>query len=509
MPSIKPISLFAFSCIVSIGTLLLYNIPFFNYIAHNTDETAAGRIFLLASLVVVMLALNFMMAYLTMWVLRTVGRIVLAILSLINATANYFIITYSVIIDATTIENVFNTRYSEASGFFSWGLWLFIIACGVLPALYCLLQPVVFGKAKKLGVCCGCSLAIVLAIASVNISQTLWISQHDTELGGLLQPWSYLVNTGRVISFQHDEQAEEIRLPDGKIADTEKAVVVLVIGESARKANFQLYGYERDTNPLLTKRKDLKVYQATSCATYTTAGAKAILEPQNSDDLYELLPNYAFRTGVDVSWRTYNWGEPPIHIDEYLTDIDLSALYPDVDRRYDGILFTGLRERIESSQKDKVLIILHTSTSHGPRYADKYPKEFEVYKPVDNIINAYDNTIRYTDFLLDSLINTLHAMTDWHSAMIYISDHGESLGENKIFMHGLPMKLAPKVQYEIPFLVWTSEGFRTYKPTSNVQDAPEGELPAVLEQHYIFHSVLNLLSIQSPAYNEDYDIFEK
>ena len=509
MPSIKPISLFAFSCIVSIGTLLLYNIPFFNYIAHNTDETAAGRIFLLASLVVVMLALNFMMAYLTMWVLRTVGRIVLAILSLINATATYFIITYSVIIDATTIENVFNTRYSEASGFFSWGLWLFIIACGVLPALYCLLQPVVFGKAKKLGVCCGCSLAIVLAIASVNISQTLWISQHDTELGGLLQPWSYLVNTGRVISFQHDEQAEEIRLPDGKIADTEKAVVVLVIGESARKANFQLYGYERDTNPLLTKRKDLKVYLATSCATYTTAGAKAILEPQNSDDLYELLPNYAFRTGVDVSWRTYNWGEPPIHIDEYLTDIDLSALYPDVDRRYDGILFTELRERIESSQKDKVLIILHTSTSHGPRYADKYPKEFEVYKPVDNIINAYDNTIRYTDFLLDSLINTLHAMTDWHSAMIYISDHGESLGENKIFMHGLPMKLAPKVQYEIPFLVWTSEGFRTYKPTSNVQDAPEGELPAVLEQHYIFHSVLNLLSIQSPAYNEDYDIFEK
>ena len=82
--------------------------------------------------------------------------------------------------------------------------------------------------------------------------------------------------------------------------------------------------------------------------------------------------------------------------------------------------------------------------------------------------------------------------------MIFISDHGESLGENKIYMHGLPMKLAPKVQYEIPFLVWISEGFRTYKQT----------LPAVLEQHYIFHSVLNLLSIDSPAYNKDFDIFE-
>ena len=506
----KPISLFAFACIVSIGTLLLYNIPFFNYVADNSNETAVGRIFLMASLVVIMLAANFMMTYLVMFLMRFVGRILLAILSLINATAVYFIFTYSVIIDETTIGNVFNTRYSEASGFFSWSLWLFILVFGVLPALWCLLQPVVIGKAKKLGVYCGSSLAIILAIALANINQTLWISQHDTELGGLLQPWSYLVNTVRMLSSQHDEQAEEIKLPDGKITNQEKTVVVLVIGESARKANFQLYGYQRDTNPLLSKQEGLKVFQANSCATYTTAGTKAILEPIDSDDLYELLPNYAFRTGVDVSWRTSNWGEPPIHIDEYLTDKDLVEKYPGAKNTYDDILFTGLRERIESSTKNKVLIVLHTSTSHGPKYADKYPKEFEVYKPVaknveegeknlDKLVNAYDNTIRYTDFLLNGLINTLSSMEEWHSAMIFISDHGESLGENKMFMHGLPMKLAPKVQYEIPFLVWTSKGFRDYKTTE--------ELPAVLEQHFVFHSVLNLLSIQSPAYDKSHDIF--
>jgi len=506
---LRPISLFAFSCIVSLGTLVLYNIPFFDYAANNSNEGVSGRMFLLASLVVIMLALNFMMTYLLMFLTRRVGRILLAILSVINATAVYFIFTYGVIIDATTIGNVFNTRYSEASGFFSWSLWLSIIVFGILPALYCLLQPVVFGKARKLGICCGGSLAIVLVVAVLNIGQTLWVSQHDTELGGLLQPWSYLVNTGRVISFSHDEQTEEIRLPDGQIADDEKAVVILVIGESARKANFQLYGYRRDTNPLLSRQDGLKVYQATSCATYTTAGTKAILEPKNTDDLYELLPNYAYRTGVDVSWRTSNWGEPPIHIDEYLTDTDLATRYPEEDDDYDGILFAGLRQRIESSKKNKVLIVLHTSTSHGPNYASKYPKAFEVYKPVaknveegeknvDMLVNAYDNTIRYTDFLLDSLINTLRTMTEWRSAMIFISDHGESLGENKMFMHGLPMKLAPKVQYEIPFLVWVSDGFRDYKQT----------LPAVLEQHYIFHSVLNLLSIRSPAYDMDYDIFQ-
>ena len=509
MTPIRSLSLFTFSCIVSIGTLLLYNIPFFQFVINNSNESTFGVVWLIVSLVVIMLAVNFMMTYLAMFCMRMVGRIVLAILSLINATAVYFIMTYNVIISATTIENVFNTRYSEASGFFSWSLWLFILVFGLLPALFCLLQPVVIGKVKKLGIYCGCSLAVILVVGLLNINQTLFISQHDTELGGLLQPWSYIANTYRVISFSQDEQAEEIKLPDGRITDDEKAVVVLVIGESARKANFQLYGYQRDTNPLLSKRQDLKVYQANSCATYTTAGTKALLEPKDCDELYELLPNYAFRTGVDVSWRTSNWGEPPIHIKEYLTDKELAEQYPDVDSDYEGILFAGLRQRIESSPKNKVLIILHTSTSHGPQYANKYPKAFEVYKPVaknveegekhvDMLVNAYDNTIRYTDFLLDSLINTLCSMTDWKSAMIFISDHGESLGENKMFMHGLPMKLAPKEQYEIPFLVWTSENFRAYK----------SNLPAVLEQHYIFHSVLNLLSIQSPAYNEDYDIFQ-
>ena len=504
----RPVSLITFSCIVSIGTLLLYNIPFFDFAIEKSNESSIGVAWLTVSLVIIMLAVNFMMTYLTMFCMRIVGRILLAILSVINATAFFFILNYNIIIDEITIGNVFNTRYSEASGFFSWGLWLFIFVFGILPALFCLLQPVVMGKAKKMGVYCGSSLAVILVIALLNINQTLFISQHDTELGGLLQPWSYLVNTCRVISISQHKQAEEIKLPDGKFTDDEKAVVVLVIGESARKANFQLYGYKRDTNPLLSKQQELKAFQATSCATYTTAGTKAILEAKDCDELYEPLPNYAFRTGADVVWRTSNWGEPPIHIDEYQTILQLADKYPDMSRDYDGTLFAGLRQRIESSSKNKVLIVLHTSISHGPQYASKYPKEFEVYKPVaenveegekhvDRLVNAYDNTIRYTDFLLDSLINTLRDMKDWKSAMIFISDHGESLGENKLFMHGLPKKLAPKEQYEIPFLVWTSENFREYK----------SQLPAVLEQHYVFHSVLNLLSIQSPAYNEAYDIF--
>lgn len=505
----RRLSLFAFSAIVSLATMLLYNIPFFEYALQNTNQSTGVRLFLIASLVVVMLLVNFMMTYLIMYLLRMAGRILLAILAIINATSLYFILTYNIIIDEITIGNVFNTRYSEASGFFSWSLWAFIIAFGVLPGLFCLLQPVVPGKAKQMGKYCGASLGIVLVLLVANINQTLWIGQHDTELGGLLQPWSYVVNSIRVTSMNMAKQAEEIKLPDGKITDNDKAVVVLVIGESARRANFQLYGYNRANNPLLSKQQGLKVFQAQSCATFTTAGVKAILEPKNSGDLYEPLPNYAFRTGADVVWRTTNWGEPPIHIDEYENEAKLAARYPDVNRKYDAILYAGLRERIEQSTKNKVLIVLHTSTSHGPAYATKYPKEFEVFKPVaynveegekdaSKLINAYDNSILYTDYLLSNLIDTLRSLKGWKSSMIFISDHGESLGENNMFMHGIPMKLAPKVQYEIPLLVWTSDGYRDYKTN----------LPEVLEQHYIFHSVLNLLSIQSPAYNKDFDIFK-
>ncbi len=515
---LRPISILAFSCIASIGTLLLYNIPFLHYAAVHTNEEATGRVMLLLSLTVIMLSLNFMMVYLTLFLTRLVGRLLLAILSLVNATAVYFILTYSVIIDATTIENVFNTRYSEASGFLSPSLWLFITAFGLLPALWCLLQPIVFGSLRQMALSCGAALAIAIVTAMMNIGQTLWVSQHDTELGGLVQPWSYVANTFRVISSQHDEQAEEIKLPDATITSAEKAVVVLVIGESARKANFQLYGYKRDTNPRLSRREGLRVYQATSCATYTTAGTKAILEPCESDDLYELLPNYAFRTGVDVVWRTSNWGEPPIHIDDYLTNEELGTRYPGANIYYDEILLMGLRRRIMESNSNKVLVILHTSTSHGPRYADKYPPEFEVYKPVarnieegekniDMLVNAYDNTIRYTDHLLSNLIDTLRTIDNWHAAMMFVSDHGESLGENHMFMHGLPMKLAPCVQYEIPFLVWTSQDFRHYKTTSSHKQTPRGQLPPVLNQHHVFHSVLNLLSIHSDAYNPDMDIF--
>jgi lipid A ethanolaminephosphotransferase len=150
---------------------------------------------------------------------------------------------------------------------------------------------------------------------------------------------------------------------------------------------------------------------------------------------------------------------------------------------------------------------LHTSTSHGPTYNKKYPPQFETFKPVCNsvelgkcsqteLINAYDNTIVYTDYILAQVIENLQALKDYKSTMIFVSDHGESLGEKNLYMHGVPLSLAPKEQYEIPFIVWVSEGSKHVKSINKIT------------QSYVFHSVLNFLNIQSPIYNEELNIYK-
>jgi lipid A ethanolaminephosphotransferase len=280
---------------------------------------------------------------------------------------------------------------------------------------------------------------------------------------------------------------------------------VLIIGESARRDRFSLYGYERETNPLLA-RDSVTALIANAAATYTTAGVKAIVDHAPIGKLYEILPNYLFRTGVDVVWRTNNWGEPPVHIEKYRKVEDLKQMYPEADAAYDGILLEGLKEEVQSSGKDKVFIVLHTSTSHGPTYNKKYPSEFEKFTPVCNTVemskvnpeelnNAYDNSILYTDYLIHNTIEAMKKLEGWSSCVLFVSDHGESLGENNLYMHGVPMSMAPREQVEIPFIVWTSDN------SLKIKEQKVGH-------YHVFHSVLDFFGVQSPVFDSDKTIFE-
>lgn len=505
----KHVPVWWFAAVLSAVNLALFHFPFFEFVVDKTNQGAGSKILFVASIAVIMFLLNFFVGYLVCFLLRKkVGQVLAAICFVLSCMCVYFVSTYNVIIDRSMLGNVFNTHFSEASGFISLKMMMCVVIFGIVPAYFIVKVKLRYGTWRRFAISSAVSLVAIVSIVGVNVNSFLWIGQYDTQLGALLMPWSYVVNTIRHVSLKFDERKPEIILPDAQIINNDKKVVVLVIGESARKANFSLYGYERNTNPRLSKLETLHVFDAQSCATYTTAGVKAILEYQESSKLYEILPNYMYRTGVDVQWRTANWGEPPLHIADVKIEDYLRSISAEADKPYDTILLTGLKQRIDSCKSDKLLIVLHTSTSHGPNYSKKYPKEFEIYKPVcDNVeqadkhlpelVNAYDNSIIFTDYLLNEIIEMLSEVKNATTAMIFVSDHGESLGENSLFMHGVPLNVAPREQYEIPFLIWTSSSEYEFKQPAKV-----------IDQHYVFHTVMHMLDVESPVYNPNFDLIK-
>ncbi|BFM45619.1 phosphoethanolamine--lipid A transferase EptA [Flavobacterium sp. CFS9] len=426
---------------------------------------------------------------------------------MISSIAVYFVNTYSVIIDESMIGNILNTNYEESSSFFSFKVILYVVFLGIIPSIYIAKAKITKVPLKEFSITASVTLVFIAVLVFVNASNWLWIDKNSKRLGGLAMPWSYSVNTPLFYIHKFKKNEKEILLPNAVIKDNEKSVVVLVIGESARRQNFSLYGYKKNTNPLLSKTENVFHFNANSCATYTTAGVKCILEHKDSNDLYEILPNYLYRNNVEVIWRTTNWGEPPVHIKNYQNKEALKADCKGEECEYDEVLLRGLKEQIQASKKNKILIVLHTSTSHGPTYSKKYPPKFETFKPVcnsvelgkcsqDELLNAYDNTIVYTDYILHSVIEDLKELKEYKSTMIFVSDHGESLGEKNLYMHGVPISIAPKEQYEIPFIVWVSDHSKQLKPNET------------LTQNHVFHSVLKFLNVESPVYDEKMNIFK-
>ena len=495
----------AMSLVLSIYTTVAFHFPAFRAVLDNTEGGWNGAL-IFVSVVLLMLAVNYFFYYLLLYLGRFVGKVVIALSLIGDAISLYFINTYEVLITANMMGNVFNTRYSEASGFMSWAALLYVLLLGVLPCIWLFANKTAYSTFKRFLANIGVALLVVMAVLLANMRNILWIDNNSTELGSLLMPWSYTVNTVRYFNKAKERNRKEIPLPDAEIVTNSKDVCVLIIGESARRQNFSLYGYERNTNPLLAG-DSVKAYIANSAATFTTAAVKAILDHKSTGELYEILPNYLYRAGVDVVWRSCNWGEPPLHIEKVYNRKKLEDKYPHA-AGYDGVMLEELEEEILNCDKEKQLIVLHCSTSHGPTYNKKYPAGFEVFTPVcetvemseadrGELMNAYDNTIVYTDYLVHSVIEVLKKFPDRRCCMLFVSDHGESLGEDNLFMHGLPMNMAPREQYEIPFIVWQQDEGTAMKDLDEVG------------QYHVFHSVMNYLGIESPIYNEELNIFVK
>ena len=501
----QKVSLSVYALVLAVFTVAAFHIPFFKH-ALSCIEGGFNGVVLMISAALLLLLLDYLVIYLLVYLGRFVGKCIVWFFFLFgNAIALYFVNDYHVIITDDMMSNVWHTQYSEASGFFSLGFVLYPLLLGVLPGIYVFARKVDYGSWKRALATIGIGLALLLTVVFGNMKNWPWIDRNSTELGGLSMPWSYVVNSFRYWDAEKKRNAEEILLPDATKVSDSRDVCVLIIGESARRDHFSLYGYEKETNPY-TAKDSVVAINAKAAATNTIGGVKALVSAFPSGDLYEILPNYLQRAGVDVTWRTGNWGEPPVKTEKYYTKDALHKRFPDMPVHYDGILFEGLREDLEANEAQKVFVVIHTYTNHGPSYNTNYPKEFEVFTPVCNtvemsqtsreeLLNAYDNSIVYADYLTHSVIEAVRSL-DRRALVLFVSDHGESLGENNLYMHGVPMAMAPKEQLEIPYVVWTSD------PSLRVKDLAE------VGQYSVYHTVLRFLGIESPVYNPELDIFE-
>lgn len=503
------ISATKFIILFSILNILFYNFPIYKYSLNTLEIFSSNTILILFSITIALFAISaFIFFVISIFLPESLIKYFFIIITIFNSIALYFVNTYNVILDKSMMGNIFNTNSSEAFSYYDINILLYILFLGLIPSL--LIYRINIKKPKVIRLFSFAITIIIPAVGILYINSTtwLWFDKHAKILGGLTLPWSYSINSIRYKQKELKKNQKLVELPNIEFLNTEEKLVVLIIGESARAANFSLYGYERKTNPKL-KNQDIKVLKnSNSTTTYTTASIHSMLSYKGStSDNFETLPNYLQRQGVDVLWRANNWGQPKLNIANFKNSSDLKGYCKSKDCEYDGILLSNLKKDIENIESKKKFVVLHTAGSHGPTYYKKYPKNFEIFKPVcksvdvssctkEELINAYDNTILYADHLISSTIEILKQIKT-PSMMIYISDHGESLAEYGLYLHGTPYSIAPNFQKAIPFLIWKSNDYEKKVKAQNSYG-----------QNNIFHTTMNALDLRSEIYNEKYNILD-
>jgi lipid A ethanolaminephosphotransferase len=377
------------------------------------------------------------------------------------------------------------------------------------------------------------SAAVIGGVALVNYQGLSSLFRNHHELRLMVVPSNYI---GASFGYL-GEQVTSARQPFVKIGEDaernptwqahgRKSLTVLVVGESARAENFGVLGYNRDTTPKLGKEAGLIAFtDVHSCGTETAVSVPCMFsnmgrkdynasKAKNEEGLLDVLK----RAGLEVIWRDNQSGCKGT-CDRVTLD-DVSNLKDPVlcanSECRDEILLQGLQHFIDTLDKDTVLV-LHQMGSHGPEYFKRYPKEYERFTPVcesnalnncsrESIVNGYDNTLVYTDHVLSTLIDLLRSNQDKvDTAMLYLSDHGESLGEYNLFLHGTPYMLAPDQQKHVAMLAWFSDSYQKSFSVDTHCLQLSREKP--LSQDNLFHSMLGLLEVNSKVYNQDLDLF--
>lgn len=451
------------------------------------------------------------------------------------AVAAYFMDHYGAVMDRFAVQSVVETDMREGAEWLSWKmLWSFLGLFALPAALACWVRidwrPFrgELWSRIKFALVVAIALVLVAVLSGRQIASTL---RNHRELGHLANPLAVLSAT---MSYAHHLRGtvnviaaplgRDARREGAMVAGTRPVVFVLVLGESARASSFSLGGYARDTNPELAKLPIDYFRNVHSCGTDTAVSVPCMFSNLGRSDYKESkaaasenVLDILSHAGYRVTWYDNNTGSKGV-----AKRLDERDEYDSQDPRFcgkagcfDELLVDNLRTELGAKADDRV-VVLHTKGSHGPAYYQRYPDAFARFRPACNtnelqmcsreqIINAYDNTILYTDHVVASAIRALQADDKVDSALLYVSDHGESTGEGGLYLHGAPYLIAPESQTHIPMLLWMSDGFRARRSLDAACIA--ARRGAELSQDNLFDTLLGLLGVRTSAYRPALDAF--
>lgn len=538
MLRLRPATLAA---LTSLFWLLSANAPFLTAGLQGRPLASPGTWGLLLALAVGVWAIHLVMLAPFAW--PRVVKPAVVLLSFATAIAAFYVQRYNVYLDPSMMRNVLRTTPGETAELLGPGLVLHVLLFAGLPALLAWrvrIVPQPWTRSLRDQVLLAGTALLVLVLAVVAAFQPLSsLMRNHKELRYRITPANVLWSTSVVLAgdARTATQEREVIGADARPGDAwaqrrKPLVVVLVVGETARAANWGLSGYARNTTPELAGLPVINFPSATSCGTNTETSVPCMFAPVGRRDHDEArirrqqsLLHVAARAGVQVHWRDNQSGckgvcegLPSESARDAPSVQKVPALCPG-GVCWDEALVHDLGERLQAASGTQ-LWVLHMLGSHGPSYSKRYPKAFAAFEPacaqddlsrctVAEIVNAYDNTIRYTDHVLATAIRTLTAAQDRvDSALYYVSDHGESLGERGLFLHGIPYAIAPDVQLQVPMVMWLSPGLE-----SAIGARPGCLAPALaararqpVSHDHLFHTVLGLLDVHTRLRDRSLDL---
>lgn len=529
---------------------LIFNWDVFVVLNFNFSLTSVSSLtFKYFFFILIFLVLFFyLFTFLILFGFRSILKFLIIFFLITSSILLYFKNVYGVSVNEgiilSFIDSITEKNYDEINDLLSYKILYYVLIYSILPSLPLCLINVIYPSIKKEIFLRISSLLIllifILGLIGANYRNVSLTVRVNKELNQRTIPHYYMMSLFNIIkdSFRPKQEFKVLKHETKSKASNSKITGIVVIGETARADFFTLNGYKRNTNPNLSKIDIINYSNAYSCGTLTKVSLPcmfylsdyknfSVKKATNETNLLDIISS----TKTDVSWLGNNSGckhvcdrvktiemshQKSILKNEYNEEIEcgrcvyFGPYLPTSDHqqiKYDEVLLPYVDQMILESKSRKNLIVLHTAGSHGPKYYKRYPPIFEKFKPScksnnpqdctkKELIHAFENTILYTDYFLSLLIKRLEKL-DHQSFMIYASDHGESLGELGLYLHGAPRKFAPKEQIHIPWFMWFSDQYKKNNKLDFIKEDTE------ITHEYFPHTILKALKIESTLLKEN------